>query len=114
MKNVYEDITNKIIEQMQSAGADWSRPWAGMDSPTNITTGKRYSGVNVLLLGMASAVGGYDHNIWGTFKQWLDKGGKVKKGSKATDGIFFKQWVKEDKETEEKQVIPVIKGFKHV
>ena len=33
---------------------------------------------------------GFESNLWGTYKQWKDKGGNVSKGSKGTRIVFFK------------------------
>ena len=102
----YADITNKIIKQMQSAGSNWINPIAGANSgmPCNAITGHRYSGINLLLLGLTGS-------SWATFKQWQGKGCKVKKGEKGTQIVFFKQLAVEDKDTGEEKNIPILKAF---
>lgn len=102
----YADITNKIIAQMQSAGSNWINPVAGANvgMPQNAITGHRYSGINLLLLGLTGS-------SWATFKQWQGKGCKVKKGEKGTQIVFFKQLTIEDKDTGEEKNIPMLKAF---
>jgi|DEB0MinimDraft_6_1074348.scaffolds.fasta_scaffold00087_38 antirestriction protein ArdC len=104
---VYEDITNRILEQMETHGTNWvmpfegdSRPSAGI--PCNGLTGRPYSGINVLLLGFT---GGH----WATYKAWQGAGYQVAKGEKGTGIIFFKQYQKEV--DGEKKTFPVVRSF---
>lgn len=86
--DVYQEVTNQIIEQMETLGNDWMMPFthrSGM--PQNATTKAYYQGINVLLLGMFSA---FSSNEWASYKQWQSKGAQVIKGSKGTRIIFFK------------------------
>ena len=45
--------------------------------PKNVVSGDLYTGVNPLLLGLASERHGFQSRHWGTFKQWQDLGGKI-------------------------------------
>jgi len=113
MKNdIYTTVTNKIIEQMETVGSDWIKTWSCSSAPVNIASGKNYQGMNVLMLGMSANLNGFKSNQWGTFKQWTDKGYKVAKGSKASDGIFYKTLEIKDDETDETKKIPMLRGFK--
>ena len=113
MKNdIQQQITNTIIDMMETAGANWSKEWAAIDAPNNISSGKNYTGINTLVLSAQAVRQGYDSNVWGTYKQWADKGAQVKKGEKATGGIFYKTLEIKDKETDEKKRIPMLREFK--
>ncbi len=106
-QELYNRITNQIIELMETHGSDWCRPWTsqGGGAHRNIVTNAQYRGINILLLGLA----GYENPVWGTFKQWKLKGGRVRKGEKGTLGIFYKPLtVGEDNE---ERTVPVIKHF---
>jgi antirestriction protein ArdC len=37
-----------------------------------------------------SDAGGYPSGLWGTYKQWQDLGGQVRRNEKATTVIFYK------------------------
>lgn len=102
----YQDVTNKIIAQMQTAGASCTNPIIGANigMPRNAITGHRYSGINLLLLGLTGG-------SWATFKQWQGKGCKVKKGEKGTQIVFFKPLKVEDRDTGEEIEIPMLKAF---
>jgi antirestriction protein ArdC len=57
MENVmsnYQKITDQILAQMQTVGAGWMNPMQGgrAGMPRNAVTGRRYSGINVMLLGL--------------------------------------------------------------
>ena len=93
--SVYDSVTNKIISQLEAGIAPWIKPWksgsvGGADR--NIVSKKEYSGVNRLILGMS----GYSSPIWGSFKQWQELGGNVRKGEKGTQVVFYSQVTKSE------------------
>jgi antirestriction protein ArdC len=90
-QNVYERVTNKIVEGLKKDGLKWFRPWTanGIGMPINNATGKAYRGVNVLLLSASCHERGFEHNEWLTYKQCTDKGGNVKKGAKSEFVIYW-------------------------
>jgi antirestriction protein ArdC len=73
MPNIYESITDKIVSAIEAGAGDWRMPWhtrAGEESsvqPVSISTGKRYRGMNTILLWCAQQERGYDSALWGTF-----------------------------------------------
>lgn len=86
--NIYDQITNEIIKQMESGIIPWQKPWH--DNGTFIfmgcishTSGKPYSLLNQWLLGGKAGE-------WLTFKQIQAEGGRVKKGEKARTVVFYK------------------------
>ena len=87
--DIYQAVTDQVIEMMEAAGTDWVKPFAG-GTPTNATTGNEYRGINVLLLAMA----GPQH--WASFKQWQTKGAQVRAGEKGTRIVFFKMMEREN------------------
>ena len=93
--SVYDSVTNNIISKLESGITPWIKPWrdgstGGADR--NIISKKEYSGVNRLILGMS----GYSSPIWGSFKQWQELGGNVKKGEKGTQVVFYSQITKNE------------------
>jgi hypothetical protein len=92
--SVYDSVTNNIISKLESGIAPWIKPWkAGTPgADKNIVSGKEYQGVNRLILGMC----GYSSPIWGSFKQWQEKGGAVKKGEHGTQIVFYSQVTKKE------------------
>lgn len=110
-----ENFGKKVTELVLNNTAPWVKPWGANQAkglPVNALTGRPYRGCNVLLL-LATP---FASRGWLTFKQVSSVGGKVIKGSRATDIFFFTtiQKEKEDTKTGEKVLvdIPCLKNFK--
>lgn len=104
--DTYQIITDLIIEKLESIDtSDYKKPWFDMGySPINAISGKAYKGINNLLL----SGNNYNSNYYASFKQWQEKGCKVKKGERShivTLWKFFKD-EKTDKE------FPMIRYFR--
>lgn len=84
MPSVYEIVTNKIIEQLESVKpSDYSKPWFDLGTmPHNAISGKNYRGINVFLLA------GMGKNF-ASYKQWESKKCQVKKGEKSSLVTFW-------------------------
>jgi antirestriction protein ArdC len=85
--SLYEEITTRIIAELEAGTFPWARPWgAGGGThqafalPQNAATGKAYSGINILILWGRLFEGGYASQRWLTFRQALSLGGTVRKG----------------------------------
>jgi len=93
-KSLYQQITDKIIEQIESGVPPWRKPWTstGGGMPRNIATKKHYRGLNILLLWDAAQQKGFSSNRWGTYKQWQAVDGQVRRGERATKITFWKTW----------------------
>lgn len=110
-----EAFAKKVTEMVLSNSAPWVRPWWANQAkglPVNALTGRAYRGCNVMLLLSTP----FKSRGWMTFKQVSSIGGKVIKGSRASDIFFFTmiQAEKEDIKTGEKVLVdvPVLKNFK--
>ncbi len=84
--DLYDDITGKIIAELEAGRVPWVQPWgtaaakAPMAMPQNASTRRRYSGINVLILWGAVIEHGFAGQSWLTFRQALSLGGNVRKG----------------------------------
>ena len=83
--DVYAAINDKIIEQLNNGTVPWRKPWTDAGVPKNIISGRNYRGINMMLLAME----GYEHNLFLSFKQVHDIGGKVKKGEKGLVVVYW-------------------------
>ena len=106
--DVYSIVTNRIIEHLEKGVVPWQKPWTDAGLPQNLVTGKHYRGINVWLLNTLN----YSQNSFLTFKQVNDLGGSVKKGEKSHEVIFWKWLEKENKETKEKEKVPILRYYK--
>lgn len=97
--DVHQLITDRIVQSIEEGTAgDFRLPWnkAGASGrPSNIQSGKHYNGINVLALWMAALHHGYSRPVWGTYRQWQEKGAQVRKGEKASLVVFYKTFTVE-------------------
>ena len=103
MFDIYEAITNRIIEELEKGQIPWQKPWVSAGSCVSYATGKPYSLLNQILLGRAGE--------YATFQQIQKAGGRVRKGEKSRMVVFWKWIEQKDEETEEIKKIPFLKYF---
>ena len=113
-RDIYQEVTDKIIGYLEEGTAPWRNPIKrgnGDGWPKNMDSGKRYRGINVLLLGMSAWSGGYSSDYWMTFKQALANGGQVRKGEKGSLVTFWKMYETKDKDNGNDITVPVLKHY---
>jgi antirestriction protein ArdC len=90
-RELYADITAKIVAAIEAGAETCSLPWRVVSGPPeNVASHRRYRGINTLLLWLTGHAEGYATPYWATFKQWRDLGHPVRKGETATTVIFWK------------------------
>ncbi len=92
-RDLYQEVTDKIIAAIESGTAPWQRGWselAELGLPMNGQSSRQYSGINSVLLFLTSQERSYSDNRFFTFKQVNELGAKVRKGEKSTPVYFFK------------------------
>lgn len=98
-KDVYEQVTNVIIEQLEKGVIPWQQCWKGDNSilglPKNVVSGKNYQGINIVLLWCASLKHEYKSAEWATFKQWHEKKETIRKGEKGNLIVYYDTFEKE-------------------
>jgi antirestriction protein ArdC len=100
--NIYEEITQSIITELENGCAPWIKPWnAPSGADKNVISQKPYRGINKLLTSMVSGIKGYENPAWASYDQWQKLGGQVRKGEKATKIIFWSKATGKDKVTGE-------------
>ena len=82
----YEQITNQIIQNLEKANS-WS-DMINSRAPINIT-GRSYKGINVMLLYNMD----FKSRIWGTFRQVIKHGGRIRKGEKSSIVAFWSKYL---------------------
>jgi antirestriction protein ArdC len=74
--NIYREITDKIIAELERGIVPWVQPWSSekqlcpLGLPTNGLTRRSYSNINILLLWSALEEKSFASPYWLTFKQW--------------------------------------------
>ena len=118
--SIYQEITDKIVDQIEAGTIPWVQPWAGgpaLSLPCNASTSRTYSGINILLLWDALFTRGFDRNKWLTFKQALALGGAVRKGERGTAVVYADRFIPKKAtgtasgEDENPRSVPFLKRF---
>lgn len=105
--NVYELVTNRIIEQLENNIIPWEKPWSGtIDGAFNRVSKKPYSILNQMLLK-------YDGE-YASFKQWKDLGGHIRKGEKSEIVVFWKMYPIKEKQDDGTEIIKTIPLLKYI
>jgi antirestriction protein ArdC len=97
--DIHQQITDKIIAALeQTTPGSWAPPWhrtsAGL--PTNIASGNRYHGINILALWLAGLQHGFASSTWGTYRQFAAKGLQVRGGEKGNIIVLFRDYIVPD------------------
>lgn len=103
MFDLYQEITDRIIAQLDQGEIPWLKPWVAAGAAVKHTTGEPYSLLNQMLLGKAGE--------WLTFKQVNQEGGTIRKGEKSRIVVFWKWVVNKDEETGEEKKIPFLRYY---
>ncbi|EQB11313.1 MULTISPECIES: ArdC family protein [Sphingobium] len=95
--NLYQQITDRIIAELEAGRVPWVQPWgaakAGIGMPYNAVSERRYSGVNILTLWDAVISRGYASQAFLTFRQAIALGGSVRKGEHGIAVIYTRRFV---------------------
>ena len=108
--DIYEMVTNMIIEQLEKGVVPWKKGWTGSwDGAISRSTGQPYSFINQMLLG------GREGEFL-TFTQVQAENGKIKKGAKSNIAVYFSPYEKTQKNEQtgenEKITIPILKYYR--
>jgi antirestriction protein ArdC len=121
--NLYQEITEKIIAELEAGCVPWVQPWGTaavgppLGVPRNAATGRRYSGINIIILWTAVVERGFSGQSWLTFRQALSRGGHVRKAEKGTSVVYADRFIPDEERRraeehdDEPQAIPFLKRF---
>jgi antirestriction protein ArdC len=121
--SLYQEITDKIIAELEAGRVPWVQPWgtaaarASLAMPRNAATQRRYSGINVLILWGAVIDRGFVGQSWLTFRQALSLGGNVRKGEHGTTVVYADRFTPDEerrraeRDGDEPYAIPFLKRF---
>ena len=123
--DLYTEVTAKIVKELEAGRFPWAQPWANRGEaatiaaglPKNATTGRTYSGINILLLWGAAIENGFSGQTWLTFKQAKVLGGSVMKGERGSMVVYADKFVPKDeqeraaKDGNEASFVPFLKRY---
>jgi len=111
MKNIYQEITEKMIKRIENVSGKWDKGFFSINEPPRNLDGRFYTGINFVCLFDPN----FESQVYGTFEQVQRHGGTVKKGEKSQTAVFYKKlrFDNVDQETGEieSKNIPLIKYF---
>ena len=104
--DVYELVTNRIIDLLEAGTVPWQKPWTEAGVPMNLISKRPYRGINLWLLLSLN----YEHNLFLTWDQLKKIGGSVNKDEHGHVVVFWKTVKKE--EDKESKAIPILRYYK--
>lgn len=111
--NIYEEITNRILAEIDNGIIPWHKPWTCSAGAVSHTNGRPYSLLNQILLGVDVMGEVPEYREYLTLKQVNAEGGKVKKGEKSKWVVFWKMYQKERIKDDGEKVIDTIPLLKY-
>lgn len=99
-RDLHQQVTDAIIRQLDQGTVPWQQPWKSdsrrlLALPQNFITGKRYRGINILLLWSSALEQKFPSPEWATFKQWKQKDEFIRKGEKGSTIVYYDTFEKE-------------------
>jgi len=123
-KDLYQEITDKIIAEMEQGRLPWVQPWnsshaaCAVGLPVNASTQRHYSGINILILWGAVFDREFTSQCWLTFKQAKALGGTVRKGEHGQIVCYADRFTPQSEREQarvdgrEAQAIPFLKRYR--
>lgn len=121
--SVYREVTDRILADLEAGRLPWVQPWtsdrvrAPLGLPANAATGRRYSGINILILWCAVVERGFAGQGWLTFRQAQALGGSVRRGERGTSVVYADRFtprderVRADRDGDAARSVPFLKRF---
>lgn len=98
--SLYDEVTARIIADLEEGRFPWAQPWDASSFapglPRNADTGRRYSGINILILWGEAMRRGFGSQGWLTYRQAEAIGGQVRKGEKGTTIYYAARFTPKD------------------
>lgn len=119
--NLYQEITDRIIADLEVGHVPWVQPWgtanATLGMPYNAATGRQYSGINILTLWSAVVRRGFSGHGFLTYNQALGLGGSVRRGEEGVTVVYAhvardRAVGPADDEDQSRRGIPFLKRFR--
>ena len=89
--DIYTEVTNRIITQLEQGVVPWQSPYfSKVGFPRNFSSGNPYHGINVFLLGSLR----YTSPFFLTYLQAQELGGHVRKGEKGSLVVKYGTYAK--------------------
>jgi antirestriction protein ArdC len=120
--SLYDEVTARIIVELEAGRLPWVQPWGRIDGtgpslPRNALTARPYSGINVLILWGAVIEHGFPTQSWLTFRQAQVAGGCIRKGERGVTVVYADRFTPEaekeraERDSDDPKAVPFLKRF---
>jgi antirestriction protein ArdC len=109
--DVYEIVTNRIIDLLEAGTVPWTQPWTDAGLPMNLISKRHYRGINLWLLLSLN----YERNLFLTWDQLKSIRGSVNQGEHGHPVLFWKQVKKQPEEFDKggnAKTVPMLRYYK--
>ncbi len=109
--DVYEMVTNRIIDLLEAGTVPWQKPWSEAGVPMNLISKRPYRGINLWLLLSLN----YERNLFLTWDQLKKIGGSVNKDEHGHVVVFWKNVKKQPEELDKEgkhKTVPMLRYYK--
>lgn len=96
-----EQVAQSFIQSLQEAPREWTKTWASNETgrPRNLVTGRAYRGLNMAYLKYIENRREFHDPRWLTYRQAVDAGYQIPKGTKMTPVEYFFMYDNLEKKT---------------
>lgn len=109
--DLYQLVTNRIIDLLEAGTVPWQQPWTDAGVPMNLISKRQYRGINLWLLLSLN----YERNLFITWDQLKKIGGSVNQGEHGHVVVFWKN-IKKQEEVLDKnknaKPVPMLRYYK--
>lgn len=97
--DIYQTVTDQLVAAIEAGAGQWRMPWHHTTAPTMRPTsaaGRRYTGINRVILWATADALGFQSGIWATYQQWKASGAQIRKGEGGTHVVLWKKIERQD------------------
>jgi antirestriction protein ArdC len=93
MRDLYAEVTAKIVAALEAGTPPWMRPWSGdlERVPVSGFSRRPYRGINCILLALEAQLRGFGRDAWLTSRQAAELGARARGGERGTTVVFYKK-----------------------
>ncbi len=108
--DVYQIVTDRIIELLEQGTVPWQKPWTDAGMPANLLSKRPYRGINLWLLLSLN----YERNLFLTWDQLKKIGASVKQGEHGHVVVFWKTTPKKEDvvDGQKEKKLPLLRYYK--
>lgn len=95
--DIYATVTAQLVAAIEEGPGEFRMPWHHDGAPVMRPTsaaGRRYAGINRVILWATAENRGFTSGTWATYQQWKQHGAQVRRGECGTHVVLWKKFEK--------------------